>query len=116
MLEVVLSIFVLCLAVVGLIEIFKVISVSFFNTKNIDGSAIFLIPIYGHDEEIEMILRNAMSNAKWFSNMGNRRIVCLDLGMDEETRQICEIISEEHTLVEVYSLDEFNEIMEQSVI
>lgn len=116
MLEVVLSIFVLCLAVVGLVEVGRVISISFFNKNDNDGNAIFLIPIYGHNEEAEMILRSAISNASWLSNMGNRRIVCLDLGMDDETYRICEIISKKSEMVEIYSLEEFNEVMEQSIV
>lgn len=116
MLEVVLSIFVLCLAIVGIIEVFKVISFSFFNKKDNNGEIIIVIPFNGHNEDAEMILRNAISDAKWLSSMSNRKIVCLDLGMDNETKKICEIISEEQDLVEIYSPEEFNKAMKQSVI
>ncbi len=116
MLEVVLSIFVLCLAVVGLVEVFRVVSLLPFNKNDINNNTILLIPICGHNEEIEMILRNAISNAKWLSSMGNQKIVCLDLGMDEETSRICEIICEEYELVEIYSLEDFVKAMEQSTI
>ena len=64
MLEVVFSIFVLCLSIVGIIEIFKIISISFFCQKEFDENIVTLIPVYGHREEIEMTLRNAITNAK----------------------------------------------------
>lgn len=116
MLEVVLSIFVLCLAVVGLVEVFRAVALLPFNKNDIDSNAILLIPICGHNEEIEMILRNAISNAKWLSSMSNQKIVCLDLGMDAETKRICEIICEECELVEIYSLKDFNNAIEQSIV
>lgn len=116
MLEVVFSVFVLCLSVVGLIEIFKIISLSFFCQREFNENVVTLIPIYGHIEEIEMTLRNAISSAKWFGRAENRRIVCLNLGADDETYKICKIFSEEYDSVELYSLDEFNKVMEQSSV
>ena len=113
MLEVVLSVFVLCLAVIGLIEIFRAVSLFFLDKKN---STITLIPICGHVEDIEMVLRNAMSSAQWLGNKGAQRIICLDLGVDEETRDICEIFRDEYELVELYSLEEFSAVMQQSVV
>ncbi len=112
MLEVVLSIFVLCLAVVGLIEIFRAVSLVFLDKKN---STIMLIPVCGHVEDIEMVLRNAMSSAQWLGSRSAQRIICLDLGVDGETRGICEIFRDEYELIELYSLEEFNVVMQQSV-
>ena len=106
------SVFVLCLAVVGLIEIFRAISLFFLDRKN---SSITLIPVCGHVEDIEMVLRNAMSSAQWMGIRGAQRIICLDLGVDEETRDICEVFRDEYELVELYSLEEFSAVMQQSV-
>lgn len=116
MLEIVFSIFVLCLSAIGLIEIFKFITISFFQKQDFNESVIMLIPVCGHKEEIEMIIRNAISNVKWFGSMKNRHIVCLNLGADDETYKICEIFSEEYDSVELYSLAEFNKVMEQSSV
>ena len=112
MLDVIISVIMLCLAVVGLIEMFRVISFFFCERKN---TTITLIPIYGHVEDIEIVLRNAMSNSQWLSNKDTQRIICLDLGIDEETRNICEIFKEEHECIELYSLNEFNEVILQAV-
>lgn len=114
MLEVVFSIFVLCLAIVGMVEIFRIISLTVFKTKD-DGNAIFVIPMFGHNEEAEMILRNAVSNLKWLNSVVDRRIVCLDLGMDSETRYICDLIKREYNFIEIYSLEEFNNVMKQDL-
>lgn len=114
MLEVVFSIFVLCLSIVGLIEIFKIISVLFFCPKEPDENTVTLIPIYGHKEGIEMLLRSAIANAKWFGCAKNNQIICLNLGADAETYKICKIFSEEYDSIELYSLEEFNIAMKQS--
>lgn len=116
MLEVVFSIFVLCLSIVGIIEIFKIISISFFCQKEFDENIVTLIPVYGHREEIEMTLRNAITNAKWFGCTKNRQIICLNLGSDAETYKICKIFSEEYDSIELYSLEEFDSVMRQSSV
>lgn len=116
MLEVIFNLFVLCLSIVGLVEIFRIISMSFLTKKEFSENALLLIPIYGHNAKIEMILRNAITNAKWLNGANYRQIICLNLGMDNETRKICEIFSEEFDFIEIYSLKEFNEVMQQAVI
>ena len=64
MLEVIFNLFVLCLSIVGLVEIFRIISMSFLTKKEFSENALLLIPIYEHNAKIEMILRNAITNAK----------------------------------------------------
>ena len=116
MLEVVFSVFVLCLSVVGLIEIFKIISVSFLSQKEFSENTVLLIPVYGHNESIEMVLRNAIASGKWLSGTKSRPVICLDLGMDAETKKICEIFCEEYDFIELYSLEDFNKVMHQSAV
>lgn len=112
MLEVIFSVVMMFLAVIGLIEFIRIISLSIFKVKN-DKNAILVVPMSGHDEEAEMILRNAISRAKWISGVDNRKIVCLDFNMDNETRQICDIISQECEFLYVCSPDEFIKSMRQ---
>ena len=116
MLEVIFNLFVLCLSIVGLVEIFRIISMSFLTKKEFSENALLLIPIYGHNAKIEMILRNAITNAKWLNGANYRQIICLNLGMNDETRRICEVFSEEFDFIEIYSLKEFNEAMQQAAI
>ena len=81
-----------------------------------DENIVTLIPVYGHREEIEMTLRNAITNAKWFGCTKNRQIICLNLGADAETYKICKIFSEEYDSIELYSLEEFDSVMRQSSV
>ncbi len=52
-----------------------------------DGEIITVIPIKGHCENIEYRIRCAYERANWSSE--NHRIICLDKGMDDETRILC---------------------------
>ena len=49
-----------------------------------------IVPICGHNEEAEYLLRSAAARVKWADNGRERRVICLDCGMDLETRMICE--------------------------
>lgn len=116
MLEVVFSIFTSCLAVLGLVEVFRLILFLFTFKKKDSYESILIIPIYGKDEKIEMKLRSEISSISWTAENTRRPIFCLDLGMDKETRKICEIFSQEYDFIELCSLDDFNKIIEQSAV
>lgn len=115
MLEVIFSLVILFLSTVGLIEIFRIIFVS-LNKSELNKNIITLLPIYGHVEDIEMLLRSAKYDEINFDSKNNRHIMCLDLGMDDETRRICEIFSQENENIDLCSLKEFNDIMEQATV
>lgn len=117
MCEALLGVIVACLAVFGLIEVLRIISMSFLSrTDSKEGFMIFF-PLCGHDEAIEMTLRSLVAKARWFGGEKKpQRVVCLDLGMDTETRKICKIFSEEHEFIELHSLQTFNQVMEQAAV
>ncbi|MDQ5983138.1 MAG: hypothetical protein RUMPE_00136 [Eubacteriales bacterium SKADARSKE-1] len=112
MLEVIFSVVMLFLAVMGLIEFVRIISLAVFRVKK-DKNEILVVPISGHNENAEMILRNAISRAKWLCGTDNRKVFCIDFDMDAETRQICEIISQECEFLYVCSSAEFIEHIRQ---
>ena len=114
--EVFFSIFTSCLAVLGLVEVFRLILFLFSFKKKDSYESILIIPVYGKDEKIEMKLRSEITSINWIAENIRRPIVCLDLGMDKETRNICEIFSQEYNFIELCSLDDFNKIIEQSTI
>lgn len=56
-----------------------------------------IIPIGGHREDVEFILREAVSKIRWKNK--NHEIICVDKGMDEETQKICKLMSKDYTFV-----------------
>ena len=91
------------LAIVGLTEIFRLLSFRFLRTRN-RGTLYWVISFSGHDEEAELALKNALEHLRW---------LCVDRGMDEETRKVCRIISSENLDVHICKPEELAEILEQ---
>lgn len=105
MLEFFFGILILFLLIMTFIEIFIVISSSKLNIN--ENLSILLIPIKGHTENAEFILKNTILKYNFFKSYKNTIIVCLDLNMDYETRQICNIISSKYNYVYVLTPEEF---------
>lgn len=87
------------LAIVGLVEIIQSAAIYLLGTKN-ENNFILLIPMKGHVEDAELLIRNAITKMK------NQKIVCLDLDMDDETRKICNIMSTKHRIIHVLNKNE----------
>ena len=73
------------LSILGLVSIVK--KIIMWLLKYDDGEIITVITIKGHCENIEYRIRCAYERANWSSE--NHHIICLDKGMDDETRILC---------------------------
>lgn len=78
------------LSIIGLVTIVKWIILKIL--KNSESEAIIVIPLQGHHENIEYHIRCAVEQSRWYSN--NSCIICLDKGMDSETKEICKKVCE----------------------
>ncbi|MDR0404580.1 MAG: hypothetical protein LBH37_02105 [Oscillospiraceae bacterium] len=107
------SVFIVILAIIGLIEIFRILVLIAFRAKD-ESSLIILVPISGHNEKAEFLLRSAVAKLKWLGTIGKQRIICVDNGMDQQTRKICEIIKQEYEFVEICFSNEFEKILKSS--
>lgn len=47
----------------------------------------FVAPVSGKCENAEYILRSAAARVKWISRGRNDCVICLDCGMDDETKR-----------------------------
>ncbi|MCI1956399.1 MAG: hypothetical protein LKJ21_08535 [Oscillospiraceae bacterium] len=94
------------LAVVGTVEIIRAVLLHALKTEN-PGRFLLAVSFSGHDERAEFVLRNAIERAKWVG--GDVQVVCLDRGMDEETRRICETVCLDHPEVILCTPDEYRE-------
>lgn len=81
------------LAIVGLVSLLRVLFLWLLKTGN-PGEFCIFISIKGHDEQAEFSLRSAVERSKWLEH--HAKIFCVDLGMDEETRAVCEMICKEN--------------------
>lgn len=73
------------LSIIGLVSVVR--KIIMWLLKYDEDEIITVIPIKGHCENVEYRIRCAYERANWSSE--NHRIICLDKGMDNETRTIC---------------------------
>ncbi len=107
MLETIFYILCTLLALVGLSDITKTIVVKLFAIDKNDNFVV-IVPVKGHNEQIEHILRNTYCKLKWNNLLYKKDIICLDLGIDKETKQICKNMSNQYPalkLVKIENLD-----------
>lgn len=97
------------LIILGLVEIMGIIALAFLGMKKRSG-AMIIVPISGHDDEAEFLLRSAAMRVKWMPKICKRKVICLDCGMDAETRQICKIISKDYPFMEIHDIDELEKL------
>lgn len=79
------SVMFVMLSILGLVTVVK--NLVLWALKYDEGNIITVIPIEGHCESVEYRIRCAYEKANW--SAANSRIICLDKGMDKETREIC---------------------------
>lgn len=95
------------LVIIGLVEVFRMISFLFLRTKG-ENDIMIIVPVCGHNEEAELLLRSAAARVKWTGGMSQQKVVCLDCGMDEETKAVCDTISQDYSFMNVCTLSEFD--------
>jgi hypothetical protein len=92
------------LAVIGTVEVIRAVWRCILKTKN-QGKLVLMLPLTGHEEQAEAIIRSAMDRTDWIG--GGAQVVCLDCGMDIETRRICEIICADNPEIILCTPEEF---------
>ena len=105
MLETISAIICVLFIIIGLVEVFRSIVLFVLRPKGED-TAMTIVPICGHNEEAEYLLRSAAARVKWADNGRERRVICLDCGMDLETRMICEKLVHSFGFMELCKMEE----------
>lgn len=93
------------LIIIGIVEIVEIIARTIIRTRK--DTSIMVLPIKGHSEDVEYLLRSAAVKVKYMRGLNKPKVICLDCGMDEETRKICTLISNDYKFMEVKTLSEF---------
>lgn len=111
MFDLIMKVVFVLLAVIGMAELFRIFLFRLLKTRN-PGTLYLVISFCGHDEEAELALRSAAERLKW-SGHGQARLLCVDRGMDEETRKLCELVCEENPEIIFCSDGELGKILAQ---
>lgn len=91
-------------AVIGAAEVFRIILLRVLKTDR-PGRLLLTLSFSGHDEQAELRLSSALERAAW--TPGAAQVVCIDRGMDSETRRICEMVCADHPGVILCTPEDF---------
>ena len=94
------------LAVVGLCAVAR--SLSSLLCRETAGEIIILSPMSGHREDAEYVLRSAVRRAKLW---GCPSVICVDDGMDAETRRVCPLASRDCPMLRLCRREELSDIV-----
>lgn len=106
MVEVLLKGSVMCLTTIGFVEVIRLCILIFTGTKNKRYSAI-IVPIYGHDEDVEIHLRSLIATIRWNDGYKIDQLICLNCSMDSETYNICERLHKEYDFLQICTPQEY---------
>lgn len=111
MLQIIITIIGLFLIILGGIEVVRLVTLAFYKTKNDDNIMLFVM-LGEHRDDVEFLLRSAIAKARWMG-LSYRRIICLDCGMNKESKKICELIIKDYPSLELYDASKFESTLER---
>ncbi|GHU82325.1 hypothetical protein AGMMS50284_4010 [Clostridia bacterium] len=87
------------LAIVGICEVARAIILFFLDSKH-DESIVIVVPITCHMEDAEHLLRGTAAKVRFMGIRRFKKVICLNLDADEETKTICNKICSEFPFME----------------
>ena len=111
MLEMIGRILFALLAVIGIADILRTFLFWMLRTDN-SGKLYLVISIHGHEERAEMMMSSAIERLKWMKGE-DKKLICLNKEMDEETRKVCGIICAQNPGVAMCTPEELPDILNQ---
>lgn len=100
-------------AAVGFVHLFGVLENKLLFRKR-KTSVISVIPLSGRVEEIELLVRDLLS-LKHRNQLKQDAIVLVDVGMDDETRDICEKMSKDNSGIVVCDDCQLENLLQRSI-
>lgn len=104
------NIILILLAAIGLTELIRWIALKIL-TPSKKHKIMMVVPIHGHEEEAEYLLRGAAQRIKW-SGIEPVELVCLDCWMDRDTARICATVCEDYAFAKMMNLEELSKLFE----
>lgn len=104
--NVVSAVFLVVFAVIGICAFVREFTIFLFRSRK-NNTVMFVAPVSGKCENAEYILRSAAAKVKWISRGRNDCVICLDCGMDDETKRICQKICRDYGFAKLLTKQEF---------
>ena len=92
-------------ALIGVMNICRGIAQALNHPRD-DREIILIEPIREKQEDAEFRLRSAARKVMWMGRFAPDRVICLDCGMDGETRKLCGLVCNEYPFMELCGKEE----------
>ena len=112
MLDMISKIILVLFVIIGLTEFCRILIMWLYRPKHSEKITI-VVSIHGHQEDAEFILRSAVEKVRWMGGPEQKQLICVDCGMDDETRKICQMISNQYSFVEICNAQNLTARLEQ---
>ncbi len=86
--------------ILGMAEACRLLIFWLLRPHRAKGCAVVMV-LKGREEEAEYLLRAAAERLRWMGGKGPHRLICVDRGMDEETKEICRRMQVEIPFLEI---------------
>ncbi len=110
MVEIILSFIVIIFSLTGAVSFMRFLLFRIYRSKQ-DKTIMLISPAQGNCEDIEYTLRSCAAKVRWMGKVRPYRVICLDKGMNEATRDICRKICAEYEFMSIMSTEELNKIL-----
>ena len=94
--------------IMGLVETCRLLLLWLLRPEKMEEAAL-VVPLTGHVEDAEYLLRSAAQSFQWDRTRCPKRLLCVDGGMDQETKEICLHLQRELSFLEICTPEELKE-------
>lgn len=99
-------------AVVGVANI--IMSLVYYLTKIKDDSSMLLvIPKIDDQIDAELVLRSAAAKVRRLGKNHPQQVICINDGLDDETKKICEYVCKDYSYIKMMSSDELSKLIKR---
>lgn len=99
------------LGIIGLVQVVRTVTLWFLRPRG-ETVGVLIVPVKGHNEEAEFLLRSAAERVRWLSGGHPQAVVCMDCGMDEATQAVCASVCADYPFMELYPKQEVLDLLE----
>lgn len=94
--------------IMGLVETCRLLLLWLLRPEKMEEAAL-VVPLTGHVEDAEYLLRSAAQSFQWDRTRCPKRLLCVDGGMDQDTKEICLHLQRELPFLEICTPEELKE-------
>lgn len=108
--NVVSAVFIVFFAIIGLVAVFREISLNLFCGKD-NCTVMYITHIEADNDNVEFVLRSALAKRRWNGGKNSDVRICIDYPMNEKTQKICDRVCKEYGFHGLMTKDELIQLL-----